>query len=241
MNPTVIIPARFGSERFPGKPLHMIGRRPLIEWTWRAAMDLGWHVIIATDDDDIAAVARAFSADVQMTGPCSNGTERCAQVVIERAIATEFVINWQGDSPLCPPEWPQMLVECLEADAGAQVATPCFEADAQTVRRLRADHLAGVKGATTAAISRSGRALYFSKAILEPAHFHVGLYAYRLEALMGYGTQPCPVEEAEGLEQLRFLDLGMGIAAAVVPARPIWEVNNPCDVEIVAELLGAWE
>lgn len=235
----VIIPARYGSERFPGKPLAMIGRWPLIEWTWRAARAFGWPVIIATDSPEIEAAARDFGADVHMTGECANGTERVAEVVIERALASEIIINWQGDSPCCPPAYAQALVDAFVRDPGAQVATPVFKPDRAMMRRLRADHEAGVKGATLAALSTIGRTLYFSKALLAGGHFHVGLYAYRAAALVAYGRDPCPAELAEGLEQLRFLDLGIPITAALVPASPVWEVNNPGDVDFVADLLGA--
>lgn len=218
----------------------MIGRRPLIEWTWRAAIATRWPVIVATDDEEIAGIARDFGADVQMTGECANGTERCAEAVARRHLDCEIVVNWQGDSPLCPPEYASALVDRLAADPTADLATPVFRCDHATERRLRADQVAGIKGATTAAISRSGRALYFSKAILSPPHFHIGLYAYRREALEAYGRSECELEAAEGLEQLRFLDLGLEIAACPVPARPIWEVNNPGDVEFVAVLLEAF-
>lgn len=242
MTAAVIIPARLGSTRFPGKPLQMIGRRPLIEWTWLAAKRTGLPVWIATDDTDIEAVSKNFGADVVMTGDCANGTERCMQAVDLLFMNYEIIVNWQGDSPLCPPAYATSLIEELLENEAADVATPVMMADALMARHLKADRAVGMIGATTAVLADNGRALYFSKAVLPPSgpHWlHVGMYAYRMKALEGYGTVPCSIERIEGLEQLRFIDHGIAIWGVRVETRPIWEVNNPGDVQLVADLLQA--
>lgn len=235
MKVQVVIPARFGSQRFPGKPLHIIRHRPLIQWTFEAASATGWPVMIATDDDEIAAVARDFGADVEMTGECANGTERVAEAIANRGIDPDFVVNWQGDSPLCPEAFARVCVAKLQSSM-ADVATPVMAIDTQARRRLLAEQAAGVPGATTCVLG-SCRALYFSKAVLPGGYLHVGLYAYRMSALSRYGRAECAIERIEGLEQLRFLDMGLRVDGVVVPQRPIWEVNLPRDVQIVADLL----
>lgn len=239
MAPVIIIPARMHSTRFPFKPLAMIGRRPLIEWTWRAALATGWPVIVATDHPEIEAAAIDFGADAEMTGECANGTERCAEVVLKRQLTAEIIINWQGDSPLCPPEYARRLPARLAADPGAGVATLAMRVPGSISRRLGIDAAAGAKGHVSVALSSIGRALYFSRAPLSPLFFHIGLYAYRREALMRYGREPCGIEKAEMLEQLRFLDLGLAITAEIVPAEPIYEVNHPGDIELVGQMLEA--
>lgn len=240
MSHLIIIPARFGSTRFPGKPLAKIGDKPLIEHTWRAAAKTGLDCLIATDDRDIEDMARDFGAEVIMTGECANGTERCAQALELSGDDPEIVINWQGDSPLCPQEFALGLIDELERNPRAYVSTPIQSCDDRQMMRLRADAKAGIKGATMAAITDDGRALYFSKSIIPqaaPWWFHIGLYAYRADTLRAYGRKQCQLENQEGLEQLRFLDRGVPIHCVPVGATPIWEINNPGDVQIVEGLL----
>lgn len=240
MSAVIIIPARMGSSRLPGKPLQMIAGRPLIEQTWRAATRSCLPVLIATDDDEIAAIASDFGAEVQMTGECANGTERCAQAVEKARIKADIIINWQGDSPLCDPAWCQALIEALEDAPAAHVATPVQMMGSDQTRRWRADLDAGFKGATSAAVGRMNRAVYFSKTLLpaDPGPWmHVGIYAYRRFALENYGFVAGPLEKAEGLEQLRWLEKGHFVRAVPVDADPIWEVNNPGDIAIVEAVL----
>lgn len=240
MKTAIIIPARFGSTRFPGKPLHILASRPLIEWTWRAARETGWPVWIATDDHEIAAVAQNFGADTVMTGARANGTERCAQAA-EYLGLQGTVINWQGDSPLIPAQWAIRLADAVEIDRIATVATPVQRADLETMRRLWAEHQISMIGATTAVIGSRDQAVYFSKSILptgtKAAWLHVGMYAYRAGALEHYGRDPSMMELAEGLEQLRWLDRGHSIRCVEMEQRPMWEVNNPSDVAIVEAML----
>lgn len=237
MDPIIIIPARYGSTRLPGKALHYIAGRMLIEHTVNAARRTGLRIFVATDDDRIAAAAGAVGCDFVMTGECENGTERCA----EAAWLLHHngpVINWQGDSPLVPAEWIPGLLAALEE--GVSVATPVQLCSSDHARWIRDDFAAGKPGATTTAISHDFRALYFSKAPVPsrgPYWLHIGIYAYTAAALRAYGRGQTPLEQSEQLEQLRFLERGIQIGCVAVNGPPIWEVNNFHDIRIVERMM----
>jgi len=251
---TIVIPARYQSQRFQGKPLAMLRgstgvEKSLIQRSWEAgcAVPDAARVIVATDDDRIAEHARAFGAEVMMTSPAAaNGTERCAEVAT-RLTEAELIVNLQGDAPLTPPEFVTAVIAAMN---GAEMATPVLRADAQTLRRLQADRKQGMVGGTTAVFSASGQAIYFSKEVLPfsdnlgptgTVFHHVGLYAYRAEALRRYARWPMgPLEQAEGLEQLRFLEQDVPVRCVEVEAdgRVFWEVNNPQDIERVEKALA---
>jgi len=242
----IVIPARHASVRFPGKPLARIGDKPLIQWTWEAAIraaDLG-EVLVATDDARIADAVHGFGGAAEMTSMTArNGTERCAEIAALRPDA-RLVINLQGDSPLVRRGDIAALVEAWR-DSAAAVLTPALAWDPATEERLLADAAAGRVGGTTVVADGAGNALYFSKRVLPHGgrpRLHIGLYAYTPAALSAYaGWAPGVLETAEGLEQLRFLENGMPIRLVELtpPARGFWEVNNPEDVALVASALGA--
>ena len=254
MRVAVVIPARYASQRFPGKPLHPLrgraGTRTLVEWTWHAAAAAVGRedVFVATDDARIAAAVEGFGGQVVMTSPaCRNGTERCAEA-LDQLPAPDLVVNVQGDSPLTPPWFVTALIDALAA-SDAEVATPVLRCDAQAYARLREDRAAGRVGGTTAVFGNDGRALYFSKEVIPfvpegvaapPVFHHVGLYAYRPAALRRYAAHPPgKLEEMEGLEQLRFLEAGEQVLCVEVQAggRVFWELNNPVDVARIEEVL----
>jgi 3-deoxy-manno-octulosonate cytidylyltransferase (CMP-KDO synthetase) len=242
----IVVPARFASTRFPGKPLALLGGKPLVQWTWEAAMraaDLG-EVVVATEDTRIAEVVRGFGGTAVMTSAeARNGTERCAEVAALRP-GTKLVVNLQGDSPLVRRSDIAALVNAWR-ETGAAMLTPFLACDAQTEARLLADAAAGRVGGTTAVADRAGNALYFSKRVLPHGaapKLHIGLYAYTPDALAAYASwAPGALEIAEGLEQLRFLENGMPIRLVEVPAPEtgFWEVNNPEDVAPATSALGA--
>lgn len=249
----IVIPARYASARFSGKPLAPMSAnghtRPLIEWTWRAAMRCAWvgDIVVATDDSRIADVVAGFGGSVCMTGPTArNGTERCAEVVAAMDEQPELVINLQGDSPLIQAQDVRALIEAWR-EGKAGVVTPYLLCDAALERRLIDEETRGRVGGTTLVDDRNGRALYFSKRIIPhrpgnqpPLKMHVGLYAYTPDALARYAAaEPSALELAEGLEQLRFLDISVPIDTVQLADRAggIWEVNNPEDVPIVERQL----
>lgn len=253
--PCIIIPARFASTRFPGKPLvrlkgHGGVQRTLIEWSWRAASRSkgAARVIVATDDRRIAAEVERFGGAVVMTpSDCANGTERCAAAIAEMALPPEIIVNFQGDAPLTPPSFVAALIERLDAEPTLQMATPAIPCRGETFRHLMADQMAGRIGGTTVVFNRLGHALYFSKTVIPfvPAgetgdgdcvHLHLGIYAYRRDALTAYRQAPTsPLETLEGLEQLRFLDMGLAVGVVVCdpPEGSTIELNNPTDVVLV--------
>jgi len=258
MKTIVLIPARYASTRYPGKPL--VGLRgadgvvkSLIQRSWEAAMAARGiaEVYVATDDDRIRDAALAFGAKVIMTSDqCENGTMRCADAVARGGLDADLIINLQGDAPLTPPWFVEALADAMRDAPDFQCATPVIRCDAHTVAHFRADRHAGRVGGTTAVFDRSMRALYFSKEVIPytpenhdmpiPVFHHVGIYAYRPSALAAYQTwETGPLERNEGLEQLRFLENGVPMACVEVDAkgRVFWELNNPVDVARIEEAL----
>lgn len=262
MSIVIVVPARFASSRYPGKPLVGIRgatgvEKSLIHRSWDAAMAAadGARVIVATDDDRIADAARGFGAEVAMTPErCANGTERCAAVLDGLDAEAEIIVNLQGDALLTPPWFLTALVDALRADPDAQVTTPAIRATPAVHRRLLDDQAAGRVGGTTVATAANGQALYFSKAVIPhvpeaaigdpdlPVYLHVGVYAYRRDALARYAALPeSALERLEGLEQLRFLDGGVPVRVVDVDPRgcDLWELNNPTDLAPIEGALAA--
>jgi len=256
----VVIPARYASTRFPGKPLaELVGAtgeaRSLVRRSWEAAVSVSGvdRVLVATDDGRIAEAARGFGAEVAMTpDTCRNGTERCAAVLGGLSTPFDVVVNLQGDAPLTPPWFVSALVEAMRADPRRSVATPVLRCDAAALAGFIEDRRHGRVGATTAVFDREGRALYFSKEVIPytgrplgageaiPVFHHVGVYAYTPAALADYGRWDVgPLETWEGLEQLRFMENGTSVHCVEVEARgrAFWELNNPTDVPRIESIL----
>lgn len=259
----LIIPARAASTRFPGKPLALLAgpdgtRRPLIAWTGAAARAAAAavpaiaDVVVATDDERIAAHARAAGLAVAMTpAACANGTERCAAALAALPSPADIIVNLQGDAPLTPPAMVAAVIARAAAQPGLAMATAAVPASAAVLALLQADAAAGRVGGTCVVCDADGGALYFSKSIiphvppgqapLAPVLLHLGLYAYRPAALAAYAAAGATrLERQEGLEQLRFLERGQAVGVAVCDA-PAWdmiEVNNPTDVPLVEAQLA---
>lgn len=256
----IVIPARYASSRYPGKPLvRLTGAtgeaRSLIRRSWDCAMAVegAMGVWVATDDERIAEEVESFGGQVVMTSSdCANGTERCAEAITKLGPVADVVVNLQGDAPLSPASVIPRLVERLIHDPEAVMATPAVRASKTVYEHLTEDQAAGRVGGTTVVIDGRGRALYFSKRVVPhlppeaaaldfpPVHLHLGLYAYRPAALQLYAsTPPCALEGLEGLEQIRFLDLGQPIS--VVALDPLeWdaiELNNPGDKPVIERIL----
>jgi 3-deoxy-manno-octulosonate cytidylyltransferase (CMP-KDO synthetase) len=245
---TVIIPARHGSTRFPGKPLADIAGKPMIQHVHERAQESGAaQVLIATDDERIAAAARGFGADVVMTRPDHpSGTDRLAEVVEQRGLHDpEIVINLQGDEPLMRPSLIRQVADALaqrqEADI-ATLATPIVAReevfDPNIVKAVR---------------NRDGYAMYFSRAPIPwdrdgfqqqnsrlTAGYlrHLGIYGYRVSFLRRYPSlSEVEVERAESLEQLRALWHGARIYIDVANDVPGPGVDTPADLERVEAIL----
>ncbi|WP_147109701.1 3-deoxy-manno-octulosonate cytidylyltransferase [Tateyamaria sp. syn59] len=257
----IAIPARYASSRYPGKPLVPLTgatgvAQTLIERSWRAAMAVRGvdRVVVATDDNRIADASTAFGAEVVMTSEnCQNGTERCAEAHAALGGGFDVVVNLQGDAPLTPAWFIEGLVDGLNAAPEAEIATPVLRCDGATLRGFLEDRKAGRVGGTTAVFGASGQALYFSKEVIPftnetyaddadtPVFHHVGVYAYRPDALAAYpGWTVGPLETLEGLEQLRFLENGRQVLCVEVEARgrQFWELNNPADVPKIEAMMA---
>lgn len=260
MSVICVIPARYASQRYPGKPLAMLRgatgeSRSLIERSWRAGLevDVFDRVIVATDDDRIAEAASGFGAEVMMTSSeARNGTERCAEVLANLAETPELVVNLQGDAPLTPPWFLSDLVEGLRQEPEFDVATPVLQCDGETLSALKQDRAEGRVGGTTAVFGHGQQALYFSKEVIPftagsyapdastPVYHHVGVYAYRPEALARYPSIEQGVHEREeGLEQLRFLEAGLRMLCVKTDSRgrKFWELNNPEDIPRIEAMM----
>jgi 3-deoxy-manno-octulosonate cytidylyltransferase (CMP-KDO synthetase) len=256
----IVIPARYASSRFPGKPLATLTgatgeARSLIRRTWDVAQQVQGvdRVVVATDEARIADHARGFGAEVVKTPEsCRNGTERCAVVAAGIGAAYDVVVNLQGDAPLTPPWFVSGLVAAMWLERGWQVATPVLRCDAEALAGFIEDRRQGRVGATTAVFDRDFRALYFSKEVIPytgrplepeetiPVFHHVGVYAYRRAALARYPELPVgPLETWEGLEQLRFMEGGIPVHCVEVeaPGQAFWELNNPSDVPRIEAIL----
>ncbi len=259
MSVLIAIPARYSSTRFPGKPLVSLkgpdGEKTLIRRSWEAAMGVRGvdRVVVATDDARIADHAAGFGAEVVMTSSAArNGTERCAEVA-QKLPGFDVVVNLQGDAPLTPAWFVEDLVKGLLGDAQADIATPVLRCDGRALNGFLADRRAGRVGGTTAVFGAGGRGIYFSKEVIPftgktyadaeatPVFHHVGVYAYRPAALIGYPHWPIgPLETLEGLEQLRFVEQGRRVLCVEVQARgrQFWELNNPSDVPVIEAMMA---
>ena len=260
MSVLIVIPARYASSRYPGKPLvELTGatgeKRSLIERSWRAATAVSGvdRVVVATDDEQIQAAAQGFGAEVVMTSSdCVNGTERCAEAFDALGGGYDIVVNLQGDAPLTPHWFVEDLIKGLENDPMAEVATPVLRCDGRALNGFLEDRKADRVGGTTAVFTKDHHALYFSKEVVPftstvyddeestPVFHHVGVYAYRPTALGAYPRwESGPLEGLEGLEQLRFMENGRTLLCVEVEARgrQFWELNNPEDVPRLEQMM----
>ncbi len=260
MSVLVVIPARFASTRYPGKPLVTLTgatgqSKTLIQRSWEAAVAAKGvdRVVVATDDDRIRDASEAFGAEVIMTSEaCANGTERCADALSHIDEEPEIVVNLQGDAPLTPPWFVEDLVSAIQNAPNADVATPVLRCDGRALNGFLADRKAGRVGGTTAVFSNEKTAMYFSKEVIPftgssyadhvptPVFHHVGVYAYRASALRAYTAFPVgPLETLEGLEQLRFMENGQKVLCVEVDGkgRAFWELNNPEDAPRIEAML----
>jgi 3-deoxy-manno-octulosonate cytidylyltransferase (CMP-KDO synthetase) len=260
VNTVILIPARYQSSRYAGKPLVQLkgaggAAKPLIQRSVEAARRVQGvsGVFVTTDDERIADACARFAVGVIMTSPeCRNGTERCAEA-LGSLHEPGLVINFQGDALLTPPTFVEALMRRMREDDRAQVATPALRLTSSEVHALQAEEAAGRVGGTSVVTDGGGRALYFSKRLIphlpagaldgemSPVRLHVGVYAYRPDALDRYADMPVSeLETLEGLEQLRFLAGGVPVDVVDVETPPftLRELNNPEDVAPIERSLA---
>jgi len=210
----IVIPARFHSTRFPGKPLAVVGGKPLIEWVCRRARDVSGvdRVVVATDHKEIAEAVEGFGGDVVMTsGDHATGTDRVAEVA--RELTHNFILNLQGDEPVFPVGLIEEMIQEL-AGSDADIVTASHAIDSES--EMNDPNV--VKVVT----DRSGNALYFSRSAIPGGHpksgdvrkgfRHIGIYGFKRESLLRFADAGrTPLEKSESLEQLRALENGMTI------------------------------
>ena len=245
----VVIPSRFAASRLPGKPLLVIGGRPLIQRVWQCAQQSGAaSVTIATDDARILHSAQSFGADCVMTSSQhASGTDRVAEVVRAKGFAPDnIVINLQGDEPMMPASVVSAVAGALSARPQVDIATAVAPVlslseflDPNCVKAVRA---------------HDGRALYFSRAPVPwprdhavggaPTRFdgawrHIGIYGYRVRSLLRFAAwPPTPLEQIEKLEQLRALEHDMRIHLVELSEAPPAGVDTPEDLERLRSIHG---
>ncbi len=217
----IVIPARYGSERFPGKVLAPIAGKPVLQWCWEAAVRSGLgEVIIATEHEKVLGFARSIGARAVLTSPrCQSGTDRVYEAA--RGTRAGFVVNFQGDEPFMTSATLVKSFKKLEDSPDCAIATAC-------ARIKNAADIAN-PNCVKIAMSGEGRALYFSRCPIPfhhplsglksyPYYKHCGFYIYRRAALEKFvKLEPSPLERLERLEQLRALENGMKIVVAEVP------------------------
>ena len=229
-----VIPARFASTRFPGKPLALIAGKPMVQHVYERARQALPRVLVATDDARIAATVRGFGGEVAMTSDCRTGTDRVCEAV--RDLHVGVVLNVQGDEPLLEPACLRALLVAFQ-DPSVKMAT--------LSRPLEAGESANPNVVKVVSDLR-GDALYFSRSPLPfaragtpQAFAHVGVYGYRKAFLMEVAALPStPLELAESLEQLRVLEHGHRIRVVETAWRSLG-VDTPEDLARVEALLAA--
>jgi 3-deoxy-manno-octulosonate cytidylyltransferase (CMP-KDO synthetase) len=235
VTPIVLIPARMAAARLPGKPLADIAGAPMIVRVMRQAESAGvGPVVVAAGDPEIVRAVEAAGGRAILTDPAlPSGSDRilAALSVVDPERRHDAVINLQGDMPFVPPAAVSAcaaLLEACDCDVATLVAPESSPED-----RTNPDVVKAVLA--LAADGRRGRALYFTRSTLHgagPVWRHIGLYGYRREALERFcAAPPSPLEQREKLEQLRAMELGQSIWAAVVDEAPI-SVDNPADLAL---------
>ncbi|MDR2905684.1 MAG: 3-deoxy-manno-octulosonate cytidylyltransferase [Helicobacteraceae bacterium] len=232
MKTAIVIPARYASTRFPAKPLALIGDKTMIERAWLQASksSLADRVIVATDDKRIFDEVTRFGGFAMMTSEnCANGTERIVEIAKSIGKDYEIFVNVQGDEPFIYPASIDAAIEVLLKEKRAQIATLFCEISACE---------AANPNAVKIVIAEDSRALYFSRAMIPfnrdggevIYRKHIGLYAYRRAALLAYPSLAAsPLEAAEKLEQLRYLQAGFAIYARRAAESGI-AVDTPSDL-----------
>ncbi len=253
MKAIIVIPSRFESSRFPGKPLAEICGKTMIQRVWELASKNinSAEVLIATDDERIESVVSAFGAKVVMTSPhCKNGTERVADALSKISESYDLVINLQGDSPLTQPRFIDSLITLMIQNPQAEMGTLAIKLSEAEARELFLKKKNGSTSGTLVVFDKDHNASYFSNSFIpfprgedfSSGNFyrHLGIYAFRQTALDKYiSLKETRLEKVEKLEQLRALENGMGIKIAEVESggRTYCSVDTPHDLKLVESII----
>lgn len=229
MKIVAVIPARFASTRFPGKPLELLKGKPIIQWVIEGTKRsrLISEIFVATDDERIAKVCREIKAQVLMTRPdCPTGTDRIFEAT--RSINFDVVLNVQGDEPLIDENYIDPLAEAFRKQASLEMATLAHPISAEDINN---------KNAVKVITNSFDEAIYFSRLPIPAKLKHIGLYGYSREFLQLFCTSPqAHIEKSESLEQLRALYLGAKIKVLQVQ-KPTYGVDTREDLQKLEALL----
>lgn len=260
MKIAIAIPARYGSTRFPGKPLAEIGGQSMLSRVVSLARSIdGVDVFVTTEDRRIADHAEELDVECIITpDDCPTGSDRVLSALERRGDMPEFVLNLQGDAPFTPPHVVQALIDTFKTNPEVEVVTPVHRLSWDDLDRLREAKKTTPFSGTTAIIDEDSKALWFSKNIipairkeealreessLSPVHQHMGLYGFRTDILKKFCALPQGVyEQLEGLEQLRMLENGITITAVHVDIDKGTiqsGIDTPEDLERAEKLLQA--
>ena len=240
MKSAVIIPVRYGSTRFPGKPLAMINGKPMIRHVYeRASKSRADKIIVATDDERIYKEVKKFGGEVKMTSKAhASGTDRIAEVA--KDLDCNFVVNLQGDEPLIDPSLIDGSLSFLKSNKEIKVCT--FKKHISDHEQIHDPNVVKV------VVDGDGFAIYFSRFPIPfpkgekedkiSYYKHIGLYTFEREFLLNFSNlTPSPLEKAEGLEQLRVLENGHKIKVLDTEYDPI-SVDIPDDIKRVEEAMN---
>lgn len=262
MQTLIVVPARYGSTRFPGKPLAEINGITMIRRTVRIAELASNEIdscryVVATDDARIEAHCEAYGLEYIMTpSSLKTGSDRALAAAVALDTRFDRIINLQGDAPFTPVTHIVKLAKAMES--GADVATPYIQLSWEALEELRAHKVETPFSGTTVIVGPDGKAIWFSKNIipairkeealnqtgsLSPICRHIGLYAYTREALTRFTSYPeSHYESLEGLEQLRLLENGMTIKCVQVdpPIVATSGIDSPSDVVMAEALISKY-
>lgn len=264
MSVVIVIPARYGSSRFPGKPLANIGSRTMLEHTCDTALVAaeslhGAKVVVATEDERILNHARTITGVIPVMTPdtCLTGSDRVLAAIDALCLHPKVVINLQGDAPFTPPSFLIQMAQALLNYPEYAVATPAVQLTWAELDQFRDSKKITPFSGTTVVINADQQALWFSKNIIpairheeqlrqqsthSPVYQHIGLYGYQLAALKQFVALPeSDYERWEGLEQLRLLENGLNIRVEIVSygdKSPMSGVDTPEDLVRVSQLWG---
>ena len=266
MKTLIGIPARYASTRFPGKPLAKIAGKEMLARVWENAVKTAakfddCRPVVATDDERIVAFCKAHGMDVVMTSSdCRTGTDRIVELADSFADKPEFVVNLQGDNPICPPWFVEAVIAAYYNDNTVETVTPVVNLSWEELDRLRENKKATPFSGTTAVFDAEGNAFYFSKNIIpairkedkiraslpmSPVFRQVGLYGYRYDVLKKIAALPeGDYEKLEGLEQLRWIENHIRVKCVKVDYRNFEKmsslsgVDSPEDVARVEAVLA---
>lgn len=259
----IIIPARYGSSRFPGKPLAMIGEKSMLarvcDIAHEAAKGLGdISVTVATEDERIAIHCEEIGVPCLITPEdCPSGSDRALAAIEKMETAPDFVVNLQGDAPFTPPEAVRAVIKVWQDNSAHEVVTPIVQLDWDDLECLRENKKTTPFSGTTCVRDQDGKALWFSKNIIpairkeeqmrehdkqSPVFQHMGIYGFRTDILKQFVSLPqSRYEQLEGLEQLRLLENGFAIQTVIIEiAAGLTQagIDSPEDLQRAEKLLA---